>query len=76
MRRVISVDVLGGATYRVTVEEGRSRSTHEVTADPRAVERDAPGVPAERLLEASFRFLLDREPKEAIEYPQKIRELV
>ena len=79
-----------GSTYRVTVEEGGSRSTHDVTVTAQHVERYAPGTPPERLLEASFEFLLEREPKEAIlnrfdlpvieryfpEYPKTIRRRV
>lgn len=66
MPHSITVEPVGDGRYRVTVDEGGSRSVHEVTvsADERA--RYAPGVPAERLLEASFEFLLAREPKEAI----------
>jgi len=76
--------------YVVEVIEGDSRTRHEVTARPDDVRRYAGGgdVSAERLLEASFEFLLDREPKEAIlrtfdlpvieryfpEYPRVMRE--
>ena len=55
-----------GSTYRVTVDEGGDRTTHEVTVTPQHIERYAPGTTPERLLEASFEFLLEREPKEAI----------
>jgi len=87
MRSVIEVEPIGGSKYRVTVEEGGARTEHEVTAAPDVVERYAPGAAAERLLRASFEFLLEREPKEAIlrrfelpvieryfpEYPRVIR---
>lgn len=66
MRSMISVEALGGSTYKVIVEEGGGRTEHEVTAAPDVVERYAPGSTPERLLEASFEFLLEREPKEAI----------
>jgi hypothetical protein len=62
----ITVEHTGGSTYRVVVREGDSRSEHEVTASAADVERYAPGTPPERLIEASFAFLLEREPKEAI----------
>ena len=62
----ISVAQLNGSTYRVTVEEGGSRTSHDVTVTPQDIERYAPGTTAERLLEASFEFLLEREPKDAI----------
>jgi hypothetical protein len=55
-----------GAIYDVTVEEGASATHHEVTVWPSDVERYAPGATPEQLLEASFQFLLEREPKEAI----------
>lgn len=88
MRSLIAIEALGGSRYRVTVEEGGTRTEHEVTVAPADVERYAPGAAPERLLEASFEFLLEREPKESIlrrfalpviekyfsEYPGKIRE--
>jgi hypothetical protein len=75
--------------YVVRVEEGATSTTHEVTVRPDDVRRYAnSGTPPERLLEASFEFLLERERKESIlpsfelplieqyfpEYPRKIRE--
>lgn len=87
--RTLSIAHASGSVYRVTVEEGRTRTTHEVTVTPDVAARYAPGVPVERLLEASFAFLLEREPKESIlsrfdlpvieryfpEYPRRIRAL-
>ncbi len=84
----IAVAGSGEDVYHVTVEEGVSRTTHDVTVTPDDVERYASGASAERLVEASFRFLLEREPKESIlsrfelpvieqyfsDYPVKIRE--
>ena len=52
--------------YAVTVSEGPGTSRHTVTMAPADHERLAPGTPPERVIEAAFRFLLDREPKEAI----------
>jgi hypothetical protein len=55
-----------GSVYRVTVSDESGQTVHQVTVWPSDVERYAPGATPEALLEASFRFLLDREPKEAI----------
>jgi hypothetical protein len=84
------IDVIpeSGATYRVTVSDADGSTTHLVGADPGDIEHFGAGVPAEELIEASFRFLLDREPKEAIlgrfdlpviaryfpDYPNRIQE--
>jgi hypothetical protein len=62
----IAIDRLGDALYRVTVDEDGSVTRHDVTMTPEHVERYAPGATPERLLEASFAFLLAREPKESI----------
>jgi hypothetical protein len=62
----ISITHEGGSTYLVTVEERGSVSSHEVTVWPSDIERYAPGATPEQLLQASFEFLLEREPKEAI----------
>jgi hypothetical protein len=86
----ISVESLGGAIYRVVVTQGRATSTHEVTVTPENVARYAPGSTAEELLEASFEFLLEREPASSIlarfalpvieryfpEYPRVINRMV
>jgi hypothetical protein len=55
-----------GAIYDVVVEDERGSTSHEVTVWPSDIERYAPGALPEDLLEASFVFLLEREPKEAI----------
>ena len=55
-----------GAIYDVTVDDGRGVTTHEVAVWPSDVARYAPDATPEALLEASFAFLLEREPKEAI----------
>ena len=87
---MISVTASGNSRYRVTIEEGASRSEHEVIVTPDDIDRYAPGTAAEHLLKASFEFLLEREPKESIlsrftlptieryfpDYPAKIRELL
>lgn len=61
MTTEINVEPLQGDTYRVTVADSRSSSTHEVTIDTRPAE-----TTDEDLLRAAFQFLLEREPKEAI----------
>jgi hypothetical protein len=66
MRRVISVAPTGDTTYRVTVDEEGSRTEHDVTVTAQDLARYAPGASAAQLLKASFAFLLEREPKEAI----------
>lgn len=62
----VSVESLGGDMFRVTVEDGRGRTVHQVAADSFEIERLGAGAPAEDVIDASFRFLLDREPKESI----------
>ncbi len=63
----ITVEAVDETLWRVRVEDDDgSRTTHDVTVTQDHVERYAPGVPIERLLEASFEFLLEREPKESI----------
>jgi hypothetical protein len=62
----VSVSHRTGALYDVTVADGRGTTSHVVTVWPSDVERYAPDATPEALIEASFRFLLQREPKEAI----------
>jgi len=62
----ISITQHGGSTYRVVVDEHGSVTSHEVTVWPSDVQRYAPRSTPEELLRASFEFLLEREPKEAI----------
>jgi hypothetical protein len=53
--------------FEVTVTEGGGSTHHEVTMSRAELDRFATGVQTpERCVEAAFRFLLDREPKEAI----------
>ncbi len=62
----ITVEPESEDTFRVTVSETGSSTTHEVTVSPSDVERWAGEGSAGELIEASFRFLLEREPKESI----------
>ena len=86
----ISVEPSDGDVYRVVLTHDGGTTTYEVTVTPEDVARYAPGVTPERLLEASFRFLLEREPPSAImsrfalpvieryfaEYPRVIKQMV
>jgi uncharacterized protein (UPF0548 family) len=62
----ITVEAEGDGTYRVTVAEDGSATTHLVDASRETVAGLGAGTTPEALVEASFRFLLDREPKESI----------
>jgi hypothetical protein len=73
--------------FRVTVTEGGSQTTHDVTATPEDLQASGADS-AEALVEASFKFLLERESKESIlrrfelsvisryfpEYPDEIKQ--
>ena len=62
----ITVEREGGDVYGVTVTDKRSSTTHEVTAAAADLKELGGDTSPEKLIEASFRFLLDREPKESI----------
>ena len=78
----------GNLSRHVEVVEGSSKTVHTVTAKPSDLRRYGGEAAPERLLRASFEFLLEREPKESIlrrfelpvieryfpDYPQVIRE--
>lgn len=83
----IRIEPLAPGRYRVEIREGSGRSVHEVTASEDEIARYGAGASGERLVEASFEFLLERESKESIlrsfalptieryfpEYPREIR---
>ena len=83
----IDVTRIGAGKFRVEVREPGSSSVHEVSASDDDVRRFGGEASAEQLIEASFVFLLEREPKESIlsrfdlpvieryfpEYPREIR---
>jgi hypothetical protein len=52
--------------FDVVVEDGQGTTTHRVTLARALHRRLGAAHPPERCLEAAFRFLLDREPKESI----------
>lgn len=60
----IDVRPLQDDTFQVTVREDNGATEHRVRVDD--VPPAAAGMAPEHLVEASFRFLLDREPKESI----------
>jgi len=62
----ITVTHQSGDKYLVEVTEAGGSTRHAVRVDAAALERFGGGVTAEELLEESFDFLLEREPKEAI----------
>ena len=54
-------------SFEVVVREGKGESRHHVTMSREMCERLTAGKHTpERCLEAAFRFLLDREPKDSI----------
>jgi hypothetical protein len=52
--------------FEITVREGGGETRHLVTMARADCERLAGGRSPQQVIEAAFRFLLDREPKEAI----------
>ena len=56
----------GGWRCRVTVGDDPGATTHDVEVTDEDISQLAPDAEVERLVEASFRFLLEREPREAI----------
>src|SRR6266576_5380600 len=64
--------------FEVIVREGKGETRHHVTMSREMCERLTAGKHTpERYLEAAFRFLLDREPKESISryFPEFEREM-
>ena len=53
-------------TFDVMVRDENGETKHRVTLSRKDFERLRNGADAARLIEAAFRFLLDREPKESI----------
>ncbi len=52
--------------FEVRVQEGKGETRHEVTVSEKDLTRFGGGDDPAALVEASFRFLLEREPKESI----------
>ena len=53
-------------TFEVVVRDTQGETRHHVTLAAAHFSRLSPGLAPERCIEAAFRFLLDREPKESI----------
>ena len=66
MRSRISVKSIAPSKYQVAVEQGGTKTLHEVTVSAGELQRYGKGATAERLLEVSFEFLLQHEAKESI----------
>jgi len=63
---MITVETIDERTFKVTVKD-RGTTTHTVTVDPSYHERLTGGrVSAEKLVEKSFEFLLERESNTSI----------
>lgn len=62
----IEVTATGAEEFQVVVREGGGSTTHTVSASPDDVARYGGEDDPAALVERSFRFLLAREPKEAI----------
>ncbi len=60
------MEAMGGTNYRITIDESKTTTVHEVTVTPESLKRYGQGATAEHLLEASFKFLLERESKQSI----------
>jgi hypothetical protein len=66
---VVEIDVRGAddRSFRVTVIEGGSSTTHDVAVEPADLARLGTGYASpEDFMRACFEFLLAREPKESI----------
>ena len=66
MPPVIHVEARSDTEFQVTVQEDGGSSSHQVTVRPETLDRVGGGAPANELVQRSFEFLLEREPKESI----------
>lgn len=67
MSATIHVERSTPGRFRVTVGEGASQSEHAVTLNPAYYEKlTRKRITEEDLIQRSFQFLLEREPKESI----------
>lgn len=69
MSATITVRRIGEAeplAFEVGVQDEKSESRHRVTLSQNDFQRLNAGGTVEKFVEAAFRFLLDREPKESI----------
>jgi len=64
---MIKVERKGENEFLVVVKEGKTRTEHTVTIDQEYYKwLTDRAITKEKLIEESFKFLLDREPKESI----------
>jgi len=67
MAIAIQVEPIDTGRFQVIVVEGAGQTTHLVTLKPEYYEKlTGKQVSEEELIEQSFRYLLEREPKESI----------
>jgi hypothetical protein len=62
----IQVEEIRDGEYRVTILEGKGRTSHLVRVSPEEQQRFGGDASPEELVEQSIEFLLEREPKESI----------
>ena len=62
----ITVTKTADGEFQVDVRDAESETHHAVQADEATIEKFGHGQPAETVVETSFRFLLEREPKVSI----------
>ncbi len=63
---MIEVKKIGEGEFSVRVRVGKGESNHRVSVAAETLQSIGNGVDAAELVRASFEFLLEREPKEAI----------
>ena len=63
---VVAIDATGPLWFAVTVFEDSGESRYETTLRETELVRLGDGASAEAFVAAAFRFLLDREPRQAI----------
>ncbi len=62
----ITVTKTADGEFQVDVRDAEDETHHAVRADEATIEKFGHGQPAETVVETSFRFLLEREPKVSI----------
>ena len=62
----ITVTKTADGEFQVDVRDTEGETHHAVRADEATIEKFGHGQPAETVVETSFRFLLEREPKVSI----------
>lgn len=63
---MIKVTRTGDAEFEVVVGDDPDATRHVVTSTPATLRRLSSDYPPDVVIEASFRFLLEREPRESI----------